>query len=77
MEQTYGVHIKGTFAEIVKKVRGYLGVTQEELAILLKISPATIVRWENGKGKPSFLLKQFFERFCDEAGFVLEEIQYV
>ena len=52
------------FAEIVKKVRQQLGLSQEELAHELGVSFSTINRWENSKTVPFKLARRHFEAFC-------------
>ena len=54
------------FAEHVKRVREIKGYSQEQLANELKVSFATINRWENGKTKPSRLAKYYFMEFCKQ-----------
>lgn len=36
----------------IKKIRGSLGLTQEDFAHELGTSVATVNRWENGRNKP-------------------------
>jgi transcriptional regulator with XRE-family HTH domain len=46
-------------AQMVKELRGLLGLTQEKFAAKLGVTFPTINRWENGRTKPSPLaLKQ-------------------
>ena len=52
------------FSDIVKAVRVYLGITQEQLAHDLNISFSTINRWENGRTIPSRLAKMRFVEYC-------------
>lgn len=52
------------FSDIVKAVRIYLGITQEQLARDLNISFSTINRWENGRTTPSRLAKMRFIEYC-------------
>ncbi len=40
------------FSERVKKVRKEAGLTQKELAQILKLSSGTIAMWETGKREP-------------------------
>lgn len=40
-------------ASSVRKWRNSLGFTQREAALRLEVSPATVSRWESGRGKPS------------------------
>ena len=49
---------------LVKEIRRQLGISQEELAHELRVSFATINRWENGKSQPSKLAKAQFDNFC-------------
>jgi len=60
------------FPSTVKYVRSELGMSQEELAHALKISFATISRWENGKTSPNKMAKSVFFSFCKEKGMNLE-----
>ncbi|WP_040683148.1 helix-turn-helix domain-containing protein [Thermosinus carboxydivorans] len=53
-----------SFSDIVKAVRVYLGITQEQLARDLNISFSTINRWENGRTIPSRLAKMRFIEYC-------------
>ncbi|MCL6494104.1 MAG: ATP-grasp domain-containing protein [Ignavibacterium sp.] len=53
-----------SFGDIVKAVRMYLGITQEQLARDLNISFSTINRWENGRTIPSRLAKMRFVEYC-------------
>ena len=56
--------ISKTFPELVKEVRRQLGISQEELAHELRVSFATINRWENGKTMPFKLVRAQFDAFC-------------
>jgi len=56
------------FSEIVKTVRKNLGMSQEELAHILKVSFSTINRWENGKTHPNKMAKSVFFDYCKERG---------
>ena len=38
----------------LKALRELLGMTQQDFAHLMGVGIATVWRWENGKGKPSF-----------------------
>jgi len=38
---------------LIKKLRRRLGVTQAELAKLLKVSPSTVAFWEQGRNRPT------------------------
>lgn len=56
------------FSEIVKTVRTNLGMSQEELAHILKISFSTVNRWENKKTHPNKLARSVFFDFCEQRG---------
>ncbi len=53
-----------TFPELVREVRRQLAISQEELAHELRVSFATINRWENGKTTPFKLARAQFDSFC-------------
>ncbi|MGG6240917.1 helix-turn-helix domain-containing protein [Nodosilinea sp. AN01ver1] len=38
----------------VKQLRMLLGMSQFEFAVLVGVTPSTVSRWEDGKGRPSF-----------------------
>jgi transcriptional regulator with XRE-family HTH domain len=44
---------KKNISKIVKKLRLFLGLTQEQFAAKIGVTFSTVNRWENGKGKPS------------------------
>ena len=54
---SYGV-LPDDYAAKIKELRGRLGLTQTQLAERLRVSFATVNRWENGKTKPSSLAWQ-------------------
>lgn len=54
------------FSIIVKEVRRQLGLSQEALAQELRVSYATINRWENGKTAPFKLAREQFDAFCQK-----------
>lgn len=43
-----------TFAELVKKRRFKLGMSQFDLGVALNITPTTISSWERGATKPQY-----------------------
>lgn len=53
-------------SDIIKEIRSQLNVSQEDLARELKISFATVNRWENGKSLPSKMAKRLLIDFCKE-----------
>lgn len=52
--------------EIVKEIRNQLNISQEDLARELKVSFATVNRWENGKSSPSKMAKRLLVDLCKE-----------
>ena len=42
------------FKDVVKMRRIELGMTQPDLAYVLKVCPATVSLWERGRTKPTF-----------------------
>ena len=52
------------FSEIIKSIRGQLGITQEQLAHELNVSFSTINRWENGHRVPKKLAIVCLIEFC-------------
>ena len=56
------------FSSIVRYVRDKLGMSQEEMAHALKVSFATINRWENGKTHPNKMAQSVFFSFCEQNG---------
>ena len=53
------------FKERVKFIRKKLNISQEKLARELRVSFATVNRWETGKSKPSYDNILDFEKFCN------------
>ena len=56
------------FPTAVKYAREKIGMSQEEMAHALKISFATINRWENGKTHPNKMARSVFLDFCEQHG---------
>ena len=52
------------YKELLVKLRAKLNISQEKLAILLKVSFATINRWENGVSTPSKIHIVQIENLC-------------
>jgi len=49
-------------AETIKALRAKTGLTQEKFAERLKVSTATVRKWEQGKARPSMLAKRQLDR---------------
>ena len=45
-------------AELIREIRGRLGLSQEKFALKLGVTLPTINRWENGRTRPSPLAIQ-------------------
>ena len=51
---------------IIKNIRGYLNMSQTELAELLGVTFATVNRWENGRAVPNKLAQTKIFEICQE-----------
>lgn len=58
--------VKKDIPQMVKQLRGTLGLTQEQFAAKIGVTFSTVNRWENGKGKPSPLAMLRIEELCKE-----------
>jgi putative transcriptional regulator len=54
------------FQELIRRVRSQLGISQEKLAHELRVSFATVNRWEYGKTAPFKLARMQFDAFCEK-----------
>lgn len=50
--------------EIIKKIRGYMGISQQELAEYMNVSFATINRWENEHAVPARNAQNQLFEYC-------------
>ncbi len=55
-------------AQLIRKIRGRLGLTQEKFAARLGVTFPTINRWENGRANPSPLAIQRIEALLHSMG---------
>jgi len=55
-------------AQVVRSVRGCLGLTQQELAVRLGVALPTVSRWENSRHSPSRLARDKIEALLHEMG---------
>lgn len=62
------------FSKIVKTVRKQASMSQEDLARTLKVSFATVNRWENGKTHPNKLTQGVFFDFCQKQGLNIKNL---
>ncbi len=60
------------FKDKVTYVRAKLDLSQTKLGELLKVSLATIHRWESGKVQPTKKDFMVFEEFCRENNIVIK-----
>ena len=54
------------YSNIILKIRAKLNITQQQLAEMLKVTFATVNRWENGKITPSKRYIYLLEEICKE-----------
>lgn len=52
-------------AEMIRKLRAKLGLTQEQFAAKVGVTWSTVNRWENGRGHPSPLAMQRLEELIE------------
>ena len=55
-------------ADLIRQVRGRLGLTQEKFAAKLGVTFPTINRWENGRTEPSPLARRSLRGLLIEMG---------
>lgn len=60
------------FKKLVKEIREKLIITQEELAVLLGVSYASINRWETGKHEPTTKIRRKIVELCKQNNIDLE-----
>ena len=53
-----------SYSQIIKNIRKDLNISQEDLARELRVSYATVNRWENEKANPSKMAKNSLLEFC-------------
>lgn len=51
----------------LRELREQVQITQEQLAVRLKVSTSTLRRWENGNVEPA-LTREQWQEFCDAVG---------
>lgn len=52
--------------DIIRKMRGYIGISQQELAEYMNVSFATVNRWENGHAVPAMSAQNRLFEYCVE-----------
>jgi len=53
-------------AEMIRKLRANLGLTQEQFAAKVGVTWSTVNRWENGRGRPSPLAMRQIEQLEEQ-----------
>lgn len=61
------------YQKAVKELRDKLIMTQQELAVVLGVSFASINRWETGANKPTTVAKRKIVELCKEKNIKLED----
>ena len=61
------------YAELTKKLRNKLILTQTEFGELLGVSFTTVCRWEMGKNEPTTKQKRRIVELCKENNIQLED----
>ena len=62
-----------TYKAVVKKLRLKMLMTQEEFAILLDVSFATINRWETGKYIPTIKARRILQPYFEKCNIEVDE----
>lgn len=63
------------FSEIITNARKRAFLTQEQFAIEIHSSVASINRWENGRGKPNLTTMKNIKEFCIKNSIPYDEIE--
>ena len=58
---------------VIKFIRSQLGLSQEQLANKMNVSPITVNRWENGKAKPTDMAQNVLYELCKASGLELAD----
>jgi DNA-binding transcriptional regulator YiaG len=61
------------FSDEVKSARKQLNISQQALANELKVSFATVNRWEGGRTEPQPAIRELFYQFCKKRKVDLDE----
>lgn len=59
----------------LKLTRQKMLLTQEDFAAIMKVSVATINRWEKGHSKPNIQAMKNLKAFCEENNLSFDEIE--
>jgi len=61
--------------ELLKLTRQKLFMSQENFALIIHVSVATINRWENGRSKPNLTAMKNIKTFCKDNNLPFEDIE--
>ena len=62
-------------SDTIKNTRKRAFLTQEQFAIEIRSSVASINRWENGRGKPNLTTMKNIKEFCKANNIPYDEIE--
>lgn len=62
-------------ADMLREIRQKVLMSQESFSKALKVSVATINRWENGKSTPNITAMSRIKEFCAEKEIPFEELE--
>ena len=66
-----------SLSDTIKQTRQKLFMSQEDFATAIRVSVATINRWENLRHEPSQLAKNSFYEFCKSNFIDVEELKKI
>lgn len=64
-----------SLSALLKLTRQKMLLTQEDFALLMKVSVATINRWENGHSKPNIQAMKNLKAICEKNNLPFDEIE--
>ena len=66
-----------SLSDTIKQTRQKLFMSQEDFATAIRVSVATINRWENGRSKPNLTAMKNIKAFCEENNLPFDTIENV
>lgn len=64
-----------SFDQKIKNTRQKELLTQEAFALELRVSPSSVIRWENGKARPSYSAMKAIKTFCSNHNVDYKELE--
>lgn len=64
-----------SLSDTIKETRQKLFMSQEDFASAIKVSVATINRWENGRSKPNLTAMKNIKIFCENNNLPFERLE--